>query len=88
MDIIAEYYAPFAANEQFPSIMLSAEELDRIRFIEADINSLIAESFARWIVAGGIEQEWDTYVANLQNIGIDDFMAVWQEALDRYNAAK
>ncbi len=84
MDIIAEYFAPFAANEQIPPVMLSTEELDRIQFTEPDINSLVAESFARWIVHGGVEAEWDTFLANLQRLEIDDFIAVWQQAYDRY----
>ena len=32
-----------------------------------------------------IEKEWDTYLAMLDEMGLQDVIDVYQEALDRYN---
>lgn len=83
-DLVAEYYAPFKANDAYPPVMLSNEELDRVTFASTDINTLVKEKFASWIVTGGIEGEWDAYVTQLEGLGVDDVVATYQEAYDRF----
>jgi putative aldouronate transport system substrate-binding protein len=39
---------------------------------------------AKWIVSGGIDSEWDGYVSQLKNIGLDTMIEVYQQAYDRY----
>ena len=35
---------------------------------------------------GGIEEEWDSYLTKLNDMGLQELLAVYQEGLDRYNA--
>lgn len=39
---------------------------------------------ARWVYEGGIEEEWDDYVAQLNQMGLERLMEIRQAALDRY----
>ena len=81
---ISEFYAPHRANEKYPPVMLSVEELNRISTIEADVKTLVDEKVSTWIVKGGIEDEWDGYVAQLESIGLPEIVEVYQTAYDRF----
>ena len=41
---------------------------------------------AKWIVEGGVEEEWDTYMSTLEKMGYDEFMEIQQTALERYQS--
>lgn len=64
--------------------MLSVDELNTVSTIEADITTLVTEKIATWIVKGGIEQEWDGYVSQLESIGLSEVLAAYQAAYDRF----
>lgn len=83
---VEENYKPFAANDGYPPVALSNEELQQISTVEADVASLVKQNTAKWIVSGGIENEWDTYVSQLKNIGLDKMIEVYQQAYDRYKS--
>lgn len=39
---------------------------------------------ARWMIQGGADQEWDEYTANLNKLGMEENVAIWQKAYDEY----
>lgn len=82
--IIADMYKPYAANEQYPNVAMSNEELQEITTIETDIQALVKEKRAKWIVSGGVDAEWDAYTKQLTSIGLDRMMKIYQDAYDRY----
>lgn len=45
---------------------------------------MLTETWASWIVNGGIDEQWDAYVDQL-NKGLERLMEIYQEALDVYN---
>ncbi|MDQ0852177.1 putative aldouronate transport system substrate-binding protein [Arthrobacter sp. V4I6] len=81
---VNELYKPFAGSEGYPPVALSNEELQQITTIQTDVTSLVKQNTAKWIVSGGIEQEWDGYVSQLKNVGVDKMIEVYQQAYDRY----
>ena len=83
---IAEHYEPHRANEKYPPVMLSVDELNRISTIETDIKTLVTEKIATWIVKGGIEDQWEGYVAQLETIGLPEVVEVYQTAYDRFTS--
>jgi putative aldouronate transport system substrate-binding protein len=36
-----------------------------------------------WILGGGIEAEWDDYIATLEKMGFNDVLTAMQSAYDR-----
>ncbi|MGX9349245.1 ABC transporter substrate-binding protein [Microbacterium sp. KNMS] len=82
--LVQEFFEPYRANESYPPVMLSNEELDRISLAVPEINTLVKEKFASWIVKGGIDSEWDGYVSQLEAMGVDDVIEVYQQAYDRF----
>ena len=52
--------------------------------LATDIISYVETTGARWVYEGGIEEEWDDYVAQLNQMGLERLMEIRQAALDRY----
>lgn len=85
---LEQYYAPSMEDEWYPQIFFSPEELEQINAIETDIKDYVNQMRAKWIVDGGIEGEWDDYLEQLDAMGLQDLMEIYQEGLDRFNGAQ
>lgn len=83
--ILDEYYKPHMVQENYPSIFFSPEELEIINTIEPEIKTFVKQKEAQWLIEGGIEKEWDAYVKQLNDMGLEKLMDVYQKGLDRYN---
>jgi putative aldouronate transport system substrate-binding protein len=82
--MVDEFYAPYTANDAYPPVMLSNEELEQVSFVQTDINTLVKEKFATWIVNGNVDAEWDSYLSQLDSLGVDEVVNVYQQAHDRF----
>lgn len=84
---LEEHYLPYAEPENYPSVFFSVEELEEIGSIEADIKALVEQKRAEWITSGGVEGEWDAYVSQLESMGLDRLVEIWQAGYDRFSDA-
>lgn len=83
--ILDTLYAQYVPSESYPSLInYTEEQLDAINNYANEINTYVNDTTAKWIVEGGIEAEWDAFVAQLNAMGLADYMQVRQEALDTY----
>lgn len=41
-------------------------------------------SFAHWVVDGGIDEEWDAYLKQLDSMGLQDLMNIQNGAYEAY----
>jgi putative aldouronate transport system substrate-binding protein len=81
-------YKPFAEDEFYPSVFFTQEELDELNVIEVEITNFVNQKRAQWLAQGGINEEWDSYLTQLEAMGLSRMMAIYQAALDRFNASK
>ncbi|WP_426320524.1 ABC transporter substrate-binding protein [Microbacterium sp. E-13] len=81
---LEENYLPYVEPQFYPSVFFDVDELERIGRIEPDIKALVEQKRAEWIVSGGVEDEWSAYVEQLENMGLEDLMEVYQDGYDRY----
>lgn len=84
---LEEHYLPYAEPENYPSVFFSVEELEEISSIEADIKALVEQKRAQWITSGGVEGEWDAYVSQLESMGLERLVEIWQAGYDRFSDA-
>ena len=84
---LEEHYLPYAEPENYPSVFFSVEELEEIGSIEADIKALVEQKRAEWITSGGVEGEWDAYVSQLESMGLERLVEIWQAGYDRFSDA-
>ena len=75
------------STEYYPSVTYTADEIEVINDKLSDIKALTEEKVAHWLRDGGIEEEWDQYLQDLDNMGLQEVVGAWQEAYDRYQEA-
>lgn len=75
------------STEYYPSVVYTEEEIETINDKLSDIKSMTEERVSHWLRDGGIEDEWDQYLSDLDNMGLQDVIGAWQAAYDRYAAA-
>ena len=52
-----------------------------------NIQTYVDSAYGGWFALNSkVEDDWDQYVATLESMGINDAIAAYQSALDRYNA--
>ncbi len=64
-------------------------ELDDIDFYRADFERTVSEQEALWLKNGGpTDAEWEAYKSQLERCGMSTLLEIYQNAYDRYVAAK
>lgn len=67
-------------------LILNQDELDDYNDYMTDITTKVTEMTAAFITGQkSLETEWDTYIADLNAMGLQDLLDNYQAALDRYN---
>ncbi|MBP2075964.1 extracellular solute-binding protein [Oceanobacillus polygoni] len=84
LDLMKEVMVPhIKADNIFPKVFFSLEELDRLSKIEADLLPYIERKKAEWIANGNVEEEWGEYLAELDRLGLQEWLDIKQEGYDR-----
>lgn len=83
-----EIYRPFMEKEKYPTIFFKTEELNQIDTIETDLKEYVNQTRAQFIVKGFNDKDWNAYVQQLDDIGLNDLMEIYQKGLDRFNKTK
>ena len=83
--IVPKYQAARPKDGTFvPALFYTEEEVDQISEIQATLKSYVKESKTRFITGDmDIEKEWDSYLKELDNIGLAQYLKVVQGAYDR-----
>jgi len=67
-------------------LTLSAEQLGAANGIAGDLTTYISENYLAFVDGSKPLSEWDTYESGLAEIGLADFLAIYQEVYDAYVA--
>ena len=84
MDIINKYYRPYMTNKSLPGMLFTTEESQYFATKGADFQKYIDRTTAKWLLDGGISNDWDAYRSKLKDLGLDEYMKTLQTAYDRY----
>jgi len=67
-------------------IIYDPDEADQIADIKTSLETYVKESMARFATGDmNIDSDWDAYVKELDNIGLQTYIEVSQKAFDRMN---
>lgn len=72
------------AREQFPRVYFTKDELERINTLAVDLDGYVQSMQAKWVTEGGIEEEWDSYIAQLNQMGLQEYLEIHNTAYERY----
>lgn len=83
-----EYHAKYTEKDIWPGpfLKLEAEAQVELSNYNVDLNNLFTTNFATWVTSGGVEEGWETYLANLEAAGLKQALQIYQTALDDYFA--
>lgn len=76
-DIMEEYVS-------VPRMMLPVEKQNQVAQIQPQIFNLVTQYTMQWVLDGNIEETWENYKNDLKAAGVDDLIAIYQEAYDQY----
>lgn len=84
-DVYAEQYENYdhTADMMPDYVRLTADEATTVSNNNTAILNYAMQSVSQWIMDGGIEDDWDAYVAELERVGLDQNVEIWQTAYDR-----
>lgn len=87
LDELDKIYEPYLREENYPPVFFTLEETEQMATLRTDIIEYVDQMYAKWVTDGGIEEEWDAYIKQLNNMGLEEMMRIYQDAYDRYKAA-
>ncbi|MFA9455663.1 extracellular solute-binding protein [Halalkalibacter sp. AB-rgal2] len=73
-------------TDVYPGIFIkySDEDNNQMSLINTDFMNLAMAKYSQWITEGGIENEWDAYVAEIERIGLQTNLDIMQRYYDDY----
>lgn len=72
-------------TKPFPALKYTQEENDELALLATDIAGYCQQMRAKWVTEGGVEEEWDEYVKQLNTMGLERFIQI---RMDAYNRSK
>lgn len=78
-----DVYCQFVDPEYFFDVYNTEEEVEENAIIGNDVRNYVTKMIAKWIYSGGIEEEWDTYIKELEKMKLNDWTENMQAAYDR-----
>jgi putative aldouronate transport system substrate-binding protein len=68
-------------------VKMSAEDMARRDLLKAEVNTLAKETITNFITKGVTDTSWNTFTVTLQSLHIDEYIALYQAAYNRYREA-
>lgn len=79
-----DIYDPYLKSETLPPIIFDAAETEWNLSAGNDIQNYVNQMRSKWLLDGGIDKEWDAYLAKLKQLKIDEHVNKMQAAYDRF----
>ncbi|MBS6580494.1 MAG: hypothetical protein KH357_12890 [Clostridiales bacterium] len=83
-DEVNAKYVTTDKNTGMPALQYTEDELNRITAIGTDVYSYVESMYAHWVVDGGVEDEWDSYIDQLNAMGLEELVSLQQGAYAAY----
>ncbi|SHM66432.1 extracellular solute-binding protein [Gracilibacillus kekensis] len=73
-------------NNVFPGMMLkySEEDHNQMTLVNTDFMNIAISKFGEWITSGGIEEGWDDYIQQVEQMGLQNNIDIIQGYYDNY----
>lgn len=85
-EVLEAYRQP--AEMWMPPVSFTPDEAQVVAEAEATIVPFVQQRFAEWVTGNrNVDEDWESYLAELEGLGVEDYLATYQQALERANAA-
>ncbi|KAB8134181.1 extracellular solute-binding protein [Gracilibacillus oryzae] len=72
------------AETAYPLVYLTDEEQEEVNTIEVDLQSYVEQMEAKFITGVEPLENWDEYVETIENMNIERYVQIYQDAYDRW----
>lgn len=84
LGLMKEVMVPhMTADNIYPKVFFSLDELKKLSTIEADLTAYVNRKRAEWITTGKVDEEWKDYLAELDRLGLQEWLKIKQAGYDR-----
>lgn len=81
---VSEELIPYA-KIPYPLVYFTIEEQERINTLKPDIDTYFEQMEAKFITgAESIEEDWEKYIQTFEDLGIEEYIDIHQQAYDRW----
>lgn len=84
MEFVKSYVKDMKYDMVYPNVFMSQEDSELLAQYEIGIKQYAEQKKAEWILKGGIEKEWDSYLEKLDQLGLQKYLEIKQKYLDAY----
>ena len=83
LDVLHKTYVPaMKATNNYPPVFMSQEDQTQLTQLETAVKTYSERMKAEWILKGGIEDQWDNYLKELEKNGLSKLIAIKQKYYD------
>lgn len=87
LDWIKEYYTPdMNLDYVYPNVFMNMEDTEDLSDLQADITKLINAKKSDWVMNGFTDDDWEDFLEDLEDYGLDEYLEIYQKYLDAYYA--
>ena len=72
------------ARDAFPAVKYTTEEAEALAGIQQDLIGYAETQYAHWVVDGGVEEEWDAYLEQLNKMQLETYIELQMQAYNAY----
>lgn len=65
-------------------VKFNADDSSELAILDVDLETIMVSRFAQWVTSGGVEEEWDAYLQELNNAGLQRSLEIRQKYFDEY----
>lgn len=85
--MVDEKLNPYA-KQVYPDVYFTSEEQKRLNVVKTDITTYVQTMEAKFVVGQEPLSKWDDYVSQINKMGLQDMLDIYQAAYDRWNKAE
>ena len=67
-----------------PFVTYTRDETEELSDLWINLNGIMSNNYAKWISEGGVEEQWDAYIRELNRAGLQRWLQIQQAAYDRF----
>lgn len=80
-------YEPFFPQQVYPQVYFTNEQSDRLNVLTEGLDNYADQMKAQFITGSAdIDAEWDNYIQTFNKMGLEEFLQIYQDAYNTYNA--
>ncbi|HHU28006.1 TPA: ABC transporter substrate-binding protein [bacterium] len=77
----------YPGAKPIPPVSYTLAEINKLATIELNLYDYVNQNLTNWLLQGGVsDSAWNNYKAQLNNIGLNEALSIYQAAYDRYKA--